>query len=125
MKVIGNFLCRSMHLIFGYPYTASCKLSILLEQAHFLTGDHNHSPFLRYTLNRSYPTTISYWICHSGIQPLYNFLLHYLLHRWIFTSLMLNTWLMIGHELDLIRTNAGRDPNNIRNIPPNSSFEPF
>ena len=51
--------------------------------------------------------------------------LHLFLHRWIWTCLMLNTWLMIGHEMDFMRTNTGMDPNNIRNSPPNSSFEHF
>ena len=90
-----------------------------------MVGDHSNSPFLRYTLSMAYSTTIGDWIDYSGMQPLDDFLLHNLLHRRIQASLVLNTRLMIRHELDFMRENTRRDPNNVRNGPPNSSSEPF
>lgn len=81
-------------------------------------------PFLG-TLNRTHPTTVRNRINDTGIQPFVDHLFNYLLHRWIEPSLMLNTRLVISHELNIMRTNTGRYPNNIRNSPPNRSFKPF
>ena len=88
-------------------------------------SDHSHSAIFGHTFNRAYPTAIYDRIYDSDIQLLNNLLLNHLLHRWIQMSLVLNTWLVIGHEMEFVLTNSGWDPNNVHNSPTNGSFELF
>ena len=64
-------------------------------------------PLFGHVLNMTRPTTVCNRINGSCIQPLDDLNFHYLLHRRIQPSLVLNNWFVIRHELDLMGTETG------------------
>lgn len=74
-----------------------------------------------HTLNMVYPTTICDGIDNSNIQPFDDLLQNYHLHRRIQFPLILDTRLIIWHDLNFVRKNTGRNTNNVRNSPSNIS----
>src|SRR4051812_532050 len=63
------------------------------DQLILLVGYHRHSSLLGYAVNRTDPFTVGYWVNNPCFQQLQNFFLHYLLHRWVQSSLWLHNWL--------------------------------
>lgn len=96
-----------MHSTFGNLCKLPIHSSVASEQASFFHLGPRNTTLLGNTLNRESQCTVCGRVNDSSIKIFNNLLLYYLLHRKIQSSLMLDTRLMIRHELNFVRTNTG------------------
>ena len=92
-------LCRSIQLLVVHANSPFNHLSHQIK--HIISIRYNfHPTVFRQEVNRTHLTIVCNRIIYFIIQKLDDLLLHYLLHRYIKPSLVLNNWFVIRHEMD-------------------------
>ena len=118
-KMIFTCSIIEFSVVDAYTPTRNCTS---WDQLILLVGYHCHSSLLGYAVNRTDPFTVGYWVNDPCFQQFQNFLLHYLLHSWVQSSLWLHNRLEVLLHKYLVCAYSGTNPFNIRYRPTNCIF---